>query len=113
MNIDQAMNKCATDLDEMMSSIESIKGETFVKILALHINYSTLVTLTTMLDDDHNDADLLKALRKTALLVVTTSMEMMCELAKISEPDLKELLGWGERLQKMIESNIQLSKGNK
>lgn len=106
MTFDEVMNKCTTDLDEMMSSIEAIKGNKFARILALHINYCTLITLTNNLDDEESNATLNKALRRTAFLCATESMSQLCEMSGLDEQSSKELLEWGDRLHDMISGNL-------
>ena len=110
MNLDQVIEKCKEDLDDIMSSIQSVKGQDYVEILTLHINFCTLVTLTGMLEDEDIDPQLVKMLRKTAILCASASLKKLTEMAGYTNKDCDELINWGERLQKMIEGNFKLRK---
>lgn len=106
MTFDEVMQKCNTDLDEMMSSIDAIKGRQFAQLLALHINYCTLITLTGYLDDEEGNSTLNKALRRTAFLCASESLSQLCKMAGLDEKATKELIDWGDRLHDMISSNL-------
>jgi hypothetical protein len=110
MNLQQALEKCEGDLDDMMSSISGVKGELFARILSLHINFTTLVSLTAMLEEGGSDPRHLEALRKTAVLCASTTLGIVSELAKMSDDDVQEVIKWGETLHKMINHNLSLRK---
>ena len=112
MDLDSVLNKCASDMDEVMSSIESIKGEAFVHILAVHLNFITLVTLSRMLELNSNDAKLHKSIQKTAVVCASESLAALCTMAQLDEPNIKELLEWGERLQQMMTNNFNQARSN-
>lgn len=110
MNLDDALKKSGTDIDEIMSSIEAIKGQRYVQILSLHINYTSLVTLSRLLEQEDVDVRLAKAIQKTAVLCASTSLALICEQADMSRKDLEELIKWGDRLEKTISGNLKQVK---
>jgi hypothetical protein len=101
------MQKCASDVDDVMSSITGVKGEQFARILALHINFTTLVSLSGLLNDDLGDARLNKMIQHVSVLVSASTLSMLSELANLGRSDVDEIIQWGERLHNMINSNIQ------
>lgn len=112
MDIDDVINKCANDLDEIMSSITAIKGEQFVRTLSLHINYCTLCQLSLVVDEHSDVEDLRHMINKTAVLCATESLAYICELNKMTEEDISEIVKWGERLQQMVTDNFKQMKGS-
>lgn len=112
MNIDDAIKKCSSDLDEIMQSIEAIKGQRFVEILAIHINFTTLVRLVNSLKDEDIDEKLREAISYTAVTVATTSLALLTTSNGMDEADVNELISWGDRLEKMVHSNFNQVKGS-
>jgi hypothetical protein len=112
MNLNEAVKKCSQDLDDMMSSISAIKGKQFAKILALHLNYCTLVSLTALLRDEDVNPKLCEMLCKISVICASTSLATLCEALSLSDADTQEIIDWGERLHHMVQSNINLTKGN-
>ena len=112
MNLEDAINKCSTDLNEIMQSIESVKGQRFVEILAIHINFCTLVKLTKALKDEEMDDKLREAITHTVIVVASSTLGLLSNLAGIDESGVDDLISWGDRLEKMVSSNISLVKGS-
>lgn len=112
MNLEEAINKCSTDLNEVMQSIESVKGRRFVEILAIHLNFCTLVKLTKTLESEDMDDKLRQAITHTVLVTASSSLGLLCTMANIDEAGTNEIISWGDRLEKMVNSNIKLAKGS-
>jgi hypothetical protein len=112
MNLEDAIKKCNQDLDDIMSSISSIKGKQFAEVLALHINYCTLVSLTGLLREQDIDPRLCEMINKTSVICASASLGLICGALSMTEKDTQEIIAWGERLHQMVQSNINLTKGS-
>lgn len=112
MNLEDAIKKCSSDLDDIMQSIEAVKGQRFVEILAIHINFTTLVRLVNSLKGEDIDEKLFEAIQYTAITVATTSLALLTSASKMGEAEVNELISWGDRLEKMVKDNFNQAKGS-
>lgn len=111
MSMEQVLTKTREDIYEMLDTVGAVKGENYRLALAHHMNLLSLMTAVKWLMDSSDNDMLNTATNKLLVESCAQSMHLITKLAQMSEQDIEELMGWGDRLHQVIQTNYKTYGG--
>jgi hypothetical protein len=110
MKAEDLTSKITGDLDEVFASIRRHKGEKFYEVLMLHLNFRSLATALDVLKRNPEDLKVWEAIEYLGTFSTAKAMAMMIDYADLSGKDAKEIIEWGQTVNKLIAKNIDQFK---
>lgn len=112
MSKEDLAKKITGDLDEVLASVRTHKGEVFHNLLITHLNFRSLATALDMHSEDPGNEHIWAAVRHMAVLSTAQAMGHLFQLSKMKKEDAEEIIQWGQRVNKMIQKNIDQFKAS-
>jgi hypothetical protein len=100
------LDKTMKDLEEMITSIRSVKGQTFCDVLKIYVSMTSLNHITVRMAEQLDSENLAAA--KYAIAHVTSMvMAELCDARGMDLEDAKEIQSWTDRFFETINSNAR------
>jgi hypothetical protein len=110
MKAKELTGKITGDLDEVFASIRRHHSEKFCEILILHLNFRSLASALDILKRNPEDPKVWEAVEYMGTFSTAKAMAMLIDYADMSSKDAKDIIEWGQTVNKLITKNLDQFK---